>query len=242
MKPYNKANRTKSEEIQEMFDRIAPRYDLLNHTLSAGIDKLWRRRVVKMVRQLRPSAILDVATGTGDLALAFARKIEGVKVVGADLSSGMLEQAREKIGRAKLKGEVELICCAAESMPMLPDGGFDVATVAFGVRNFGDLEQGIREMCRTLRKGGTLLILEFSTPTHPLIRAPYRWYSRHILPRIGGAVSKERSAYEYLPQSVEEFLQPPQMIALLERIGLQEARAHSLSFGIAQIYTARKAE
>ncbi len=240
MKPYNQEKSTKSEEVREMFDHIAPKYDLLNHTLSVGIDKLWRRRVVKRVRRLAPSTILDVATGTGDLAISFAKKIKGVKVVGADLSTGMLQKAREKIAQANLSGSIELICTAAEEMPMLMDESFDVATVAFGVRNFGDLERGLREMCRTLKRGGHLIILEFSTPTHPLIRAPYRWYSHHLLPRIGGAISKDRSAYEYLPNSVDEFLQPAQMVALLEKIGLQNAEAHSLSFGIAHIYAAQK--
>lgn len=240
VKPYNQANQTKSEEVREMFDRIAPRYDLLNHLLSMGIDKLWRRRVVRMVRRLQPARILDLATGTGDLAIAFARKIKGVEVLGADPSKGMLAKAQEKIDRAGLKERIRLFCTFAEAMPMFPDACVDVATVAFGVRNFSDIREGIREIIRTLRPGGSLFILEFSTPTHPLVRGPYRWYSRHILPRVGGAVSNDRKAYEYLPLSVEEFLQPEQMIALLNELGLQHAKAHSLSFGIAQIYTAQK--
>lgn len=234
MKPYD-TGRTKKEEVREMFDRIAPTYDKLNHTLSVGIDRLWRLRTVRHVRRAHPARILDVATGTGDLAIAMARRIPGVQVLGIDLSERMLDAARCKVTALGLDERVLLDVGDAEHLP-LSDASVDVATVAFGVRNFGDLEAGLAELARVVKPGGRVVILEFSTPSNRLFRAFYEFYSSRILPRIGGLVSKDRRAYEYLPASVREFPSPKEFLAMLARAGFGKCRARSQSFGIAQIY------
>ena len=238
MKPY-RTEKTKKEEVREMFDRIAPAYDRLNHTLSFQIDKLWRRRVVRIVRRSSPRRILDVATGTGDLAIALAARIPEAHVLGIDLSEQMLEEARRKVVRRGLDERVLLEEGDAERLA-LGDGAVDVATVAFGVRNFGDLGTGLQELFRVIRPGGQVVILEFSTPSAPLFRALYRFYSRRVLPVIGGRISKDRQAYEYLPASVDEFPAPARFMELLVKAGFAHCRARSLSGGIARIYTAEK--
>ena len=212
MKPYN-TDQTKKEEVREMFDNIAPKYDLLNHTLSMSIDRVWRRRVVGEVRRAKPGRILDVATGTGDLAIAMARRIRDVQVLAVDLSERMLAVA---------------------------DASVDVATVAFGVRNFGDLGAGLRELARTIKPGGKVVILEFSRPRNRAFRALYEFYSYKILPRIGGLVSRDKRAYEYLPASVGEFPAPEEFMGMMARAGFRNCRARSQSFGIAQIYIGEK--
>lgn len=168
-----------------MFDRIAPTYDVLNHTLSANIDRLWRRRVVRCVAAGAPRRILDLATGTGDLALALARAVPGAQVLGLDLSEGMLDGARRKAVAAGLDARVLLERGDAEHLA-LADASVDAVTVAFGVRNFGDLECGLREMARVLKPGGRAVVLEFSTPRNPLFRTLYGWYNRRVLPLVGG--------------------------------------------------------
>ncbi len=223
-----------------MFDRIAPKYDLLNHTLSAGIDKIWRRRVVRIVRRFQPRRILDMATGTGDLALALARRIPEARIVGADPSEGMLAEARRKAEAQRLTDRIDFRTTFAEEISTSGEEPFDVVTVAFGVRNFDDMPRGLRQLGSLLRPGGKLVILEFSNPTNPLIRGLYRWYSHTILPRIGGLVSKDREAYEYLPASVDEFPKPEAFTALLREVGFTPEKPRSQSFGIAQIYTAEK--
>lgn len=234
MKPYN-TQQTKKEEVREMFDRIAPTYDLLNHTLSFNIDRLWRRRVVRLVRRMAPHRILDVATGTGDLAIALARHIRGTQVLGVDLSDGMLEIARRKVAAAGLDGRVVLDVGDAEHLGVTT-GAIDVATVAFGVRNFGDLDAGLREIARTLRPGGRIVVLEFSTPRNPLARAFYGFWNRRILSRVGGAVSHDPKAYEYLPASIAEFPAPERFLERMAAAGFRNCTARSLSFGIAHIY------
>ena len=234
MKPYN-TDQTKKEEVREMFDNIAPKYDLLNHTLSMSIDRVWRRRVVGEVRRAKPGRILDVATGTGDLAIAMARRIRDVQVLGVDLSEQMLAVARRKIEARGLDGRIVLDRGDAERLAVA-DASVDVATVAFGVRNFGDLGAGLREMARTIKPGGKVVILEFSRPRNRVFRALYEFYSYKILPRIGGLVSRDKRAYEYLPASVGEFPAPEEFMAMMARAGFRNCRARSQSFGIAQIY------
>ena len=190
MKPYN-TEQTKKEEVREMFDNIAPKYDLLNHTLSMSIYRIWRRRVVRIVRRCRPHRILDVATGTGDLAIEMARRIRGVQVLGVDLSEGMLDVARRKVAARGLEERVTLEAGDAETA-VAAAGSVDVVTVAFGVRNFGDLGRGLAELSRALRPGGRIVILEFSTPTMPVFGRLYDWYSHRVLPRIGGWLSHDR--------------------------------------------------
>ncbi len=239
MKPYNREESSKSEEVKEMFDNIAPEYDRLNHILSVQIDKIWRRRVVKIVKGFNPSAVLDLATGTGDLAIAMAHKIPSSRIIGIDLSEGMLVVANQKVRALGLDGRIELKCGVAESIE-LPQQSVDVVTVAFGVRNFGDLEGGLREMVRVTKPGGHIVILEFSTPDNPVFRWFYNLYSRHILPFIGGLISKDRRAYEYLPASVDEFPAPATFVRMMEGAGVRECRVRSQSFGIARIYVGAK--
>ena len=234
MKPYN-TDQTKKEEVREMFDNIAPKYDLLNHTLSMSIDRVWRRRVVGEVRRAKPGRILDVATGTGDLAIAMARRIRDVQVLGVDLSEQMLAVARRKIEARGLDGRIVLDRGDAERLAVA-DASVDVATVAFGVRNFGDLGAGLRELARTIKPWGKVVILEFSRPRNRVFRALYEFYSYKILPRIGGLVSRDKRAYEYLPASVGEFPAPEEFMAMMARAGFRNCRARSQSFGIAQIY------
>ena len=226
MKPYN-TDQTKKEEVREMFDNIAPKYDLLNHTLSMSIDRVWRRRVVGEVRRAKPGRILDVATGTGDLAIAMARRIRDVQVLGVDLSEQMLAVARRKIEARGLDGRIVLDRGDAERLAVAD---------AFGVRNFGDLGAGLRELARTIKPGGKVVILEFSRPRNRVFRALYEFYSYKILPRIGGLVSRDKRAYEYLPASVGEFPAPEEFMAMMARAGFRNCRARSQSFGIAQIY------
>ena len=234
MKPYN-TDQTKKEEVREMFDNIAPKYDLLNHTLSMSIDRVWRRRVVGEVRRAKPGRILDVATGTGDLAIAMVRRIRDVQVLGVDLSEQMLAVARRKIEARGLDGRIVLDRGDAERLAVA-DASVDVATVAFGVRNFGDLGAGLRELARTIKPGGKVVILEFSRPRNRVFRALYEFYSYKILPRIGGLVSRDKRAYEHLPASVGEFPAPEEFMAMMARAGFRNCRARSQSFGIAQIY------
>lgn len=234
VKPYDN-ERTKKAQVREMFDNIAPRYDLLNHTLSLSIDRLWRRRAVKAAAGYAPRRILDVATGTGDLAIELARRIPAAQVTGIDLSEGMLAVARRKVAARGLEGRIALRAGDAEHLPTA-DASIDVATVAFGVRNFGDLDAGLRELARTIKPGGAVVILEFSRPRNRLFRALYEWYTYRILPRIGGAVSRDRRAYDYLPASVGEFPAPERFLERMRQAGFTQCRARSQSFGIAQLY------
>ena len=214
VKPYNE-EQSKKEQVRAMFDNIAPRYDLLNHTLSLNVDRLWRRRVVRILRRCRPHRVLDLATGTGDLAIATARALPGVQVLGVDLSERMLETARKKVAACGLDGRIVLEQGDGERLA-LADGAVDAATVAFGVRNFGDLEAGLRELARVVKPGGTAVVLEFSRPSNRLFRALYEFYS--------------------YPASVGEFPPPEEFLRLMERAGFRSCRARSQSFGIAQIY------
>ena len=238
MKPYNDTD-GKKEQVRAMFDGIARRYDLLNHLLSLGVDRGWRRRVVRAVRAERPRSVLDMATGTADLAIMLAKSCPGARVVGIDLSERMLAVGRAKVERESLSERIELVQGDAESAAYGREA-FDAATVAFGVRNFGDLGRGLAELSRALRPGGRIVILEFSTPTMPVFGRLYDWYSHRVLPRIGGWLSHDRQAYDYLPRSVDEFPQPEEFLTILAAAGFRDCRARSQSFGIAQIYTAEK--
>ena len=222
-----------------MFDNIAPTYDALNHTLSAGIDRWWRRRAVRIVSRGCPQRVLDVATGTGDLAIALARRMPQCRVMGVDLSEGMLALAREKARQAALAERIEFVCGDAERLDAA-DGEFDAVTVAFGVRNFGDLAAGLREMRRVLRRGGVAAILELSIPRNPVIRWLYGLYSHSVMPLLGGAVSRDRAAYRYLPESVEEFPAPDKFLDIMAGAGFDDCKYKSLTFGTARIYLARK--
>ena len=235
------SNKSKSEMVRGMFNDIAPTYDRLNHILSLDIDKLWRKRVVRIVRKLGAKHIMDMATGTGDLAIALAQKIEGSTIYGADFSSEMLAVAKQKIENLGLSERISLTECNAENIP-LADETVDAATVAFGVRNFEHQREALTEMKRTIRKGGHLIVLEFSNPSCALVRWCYRLYSHYILPAIGRLVSKHATAYTYLPESIDQFASPEAFTALLKEVGFDNIVRKSQSLGIAHIYIAHKAE
>ena len=222
-----------------MFDNIAPTYDRLNHLFSLSIDKLWRRRVVRLVRRMKPQRILDLATGTGDLAIKMAKRIPKAHIMGVDLSEKMLAVAAEKVRRQGLDDHIALYQGEAERLD-IGDGVVDVVTVAFGVRNFGDIDGSLLEIGRTLTAGGHIVILEFSTPRNPLVRYFYRLYSNHVMKPVGGLISKDRKAYDYLPDSIEEFPDPERFLDIMRHAGFKECRRKSLSMGIAQIYIGQK--
>ena len=233
-------NKSKGEMVRGMFNDIAPTYDRLNHILSFDVDKLWRKRVVRIVRKLGAKHIMDMATGTGDLAIAMAKKIEGTTIYGADFSSEMLAVAKQKIEHLGLSERISLTECNAENIP-LEDEAVDLATVAFGVRNFEHQREALTEMKRTIRKGGHLVVLEFSNPKCGFVRWCYRLYSHYILPTIGRLVSKHSTAYTYLPESIDQFASPEKFSALLQEVGFDRIERKSQSLGIAHIYIAHKA-
>ncbi|MDR0907897.1 MAG: bifunctional demethylmenaquinone methyltransferase/2-methoxy-6-polyprenyl-1,4-benzoquinol methylase UbiE [Rikenellaceae bacterium] len=229
----------KKQRVRVMFDSIAPTYDRLNHLLSFQIDRLWRRRVVRMVAADEPRAILDVATGTGDLAIELARVIEGARVTGVDISENMLALGRAKVAERGLDGRVNLLAGDAEALEFA-DGEFDCVTVGFGVRNFGDIGAGLREMCRVLRAGGMCFVLEFSEPRAPVFGWVYRIYFHRVLPLLGRAVSKDAAAYTYLPTSVSGFPEPERFAEMLRGAGFSGVEKRRLTGGVAYIYKAIK--
>lgn len=239
MKPYNE-EQSKKEQVEEMFDNIAPNYDRLNHILSLNIDRIWRRRVMRIVRRSKARRIMDLATGTGDLAIAMAKRVDRTQILGVDLSEEMLAVARAKIQKQGLEERIMLEKGDAENLTMVADGSLDAVTVAFGVRNFENMERGLSEIYRTLRPGGKLVVLEFSMPKNRLIRWIYSQYAHRLLPRIGGMISKDKRAYTYLPDSVEEFPSPERFAEIVRSVGFSSVRLRSQSFGIAYIYEATK--
>lgn len=225
--------------VESMFDSIAWRYDFLNHFLSFGIDRIWRRRAIQIIsRQYQNPEILDVATGTGDLALA-AMTIDPLKVTGIDISQNMLGIGKEKIRKKGYSGRIELIRGDSESIPFVDDS-FDVAMVAFGVRNFADPMKGLKEMNRVIRNNGLVLVLEFSRPSGFMFRSVYNYYFRKILPSVGKLFSKDKAAYSYLPDSVYRFPDNEQFLHLLEDAGFYNTRQVKLTGGVASIYTGIK--
>lgn len=236
--PYKDSQMGKKEQVADMFDNIAKRYDFLNHFLSLGIDIYWRKRVVKLLKKKQPKTILDIATGTGDLAIEMMA-LNPTKIVGADISKGMLDVGREKIKKKKLDKVIELQEADSENLPF-EDNSFDAVTVSFGARNFANLEKGLREMNRVLKPGGTLVILEFSQPTIFPFKQLYQFYFKYVLPGIGKLVSKDDSAYNYLPESVKAFPFGKQLNEIIENCGYSDAKNTALTLGISSIYTAGK--
>jgi len=239
MEPRSQATTGKKEQVRSMFDNIASRYDLLNSLLSLGIYKHWRRRLVEATRPLPDNAkILDVATGTGDIAIALA-KLNPASVVGIDISERMLELGKKKVKDLGYDQRVSLQPGDAEDI-RFPDNEFDAATVAYGVRNFENLEKGLREMLRVLKPGGKLVILEFMKPRNTLFAGLFRFYFTQVLPRIGGAVSANKQAYSYLPESVESFPQGTALVKIIEQQGFAQAQCKELTNGVVGLYTACK--
>ena len=238
VKPYSDSDLTKKEQVEQMFDNISGKYDLLNRILSMGIDVSWRKKVVKSVKKENPKTILDIATGTGDLAIAMAKSTDA-KITGFDLSAGMLEVGRKKIKEQNLENRIEMIQGDAEKMPF-EDNSFDVITVAFGVRNFENLKKGLDDIYRVLKPGGKFIILEFSQPEAVPMKQLYTFYSRYVLPKIGKKISKDQSAYTYLPDSVKAFPHGAEMKNILKKSNFVEPFDKKLTFGIASIYESLK--
>lgn len=229
----------KGRGIRDMFDAIAPRYDLLNRLLSCGIDRRWRRRAVSCLTIPAGGRVLDVATGTGDVALEIAaRTPASVQVVGADFTQGMLCHGRDKIARSPYAGRIHLVNAPCEALPH-PDGVFDGVTIAFGIRNVVDRDTGLREMQRVLRPGGRVVILEFATPPNRWVGTLYDIYFHRVLPRIGGLLSR-RSAYQYLPDSVSAFPSRETFQTMMRQAGFVDVSHLDLTFGIAALYLGRK--
>jgi len=226
-------------EVERMFSAIAPRYDFLNRLLSAGCDRLWRREAVRATGLPPEGRLLDVCTGTADMALEAARQFPGARVAGVDFSAAMLDLGRGKAARAGCGGRIRLSVASAERLPF-PEGAFDAATMAFGLRNIPDRGRALRELHRVLRPGGRAVILEFSTPPNPLFRPLYLWYFHRLLPRIGRWVSGHRSAYGYLPASVAEFPLPEGVAAWLGEAGFREVSYRRLTWGIVAIHVGRR--
>ena len=239
MKPYNQ-EQSKKEQVEQMFDNIAPTYDKLNHIMSLNIDRVWRRRVMRIVRRAKAHKIMDVATGTGDLAIAMAKRVDRTQILGVDLSEEMLAVARRKVEKQGLEERIMLAKGDAENLDMVTSESIDAATVSFGVRNFENIERGLSEIYRTLKPGGKLVVLEFSMPKNRLVRWVYSQYAHRLLPRIGGMISKDKRAYTYLPDSVEEFPAPERFAEILRGVGFKSVKTRSQSFGIAYIYDATK--
>lgn len=236
--PYKSQEKGKKEQIAGMFNNIAHRYDFLNHFLSVGIDTLWRKKVVKLLAPGKPSTILDIATGTGDLAIT-AIRLHPKQITGIDISAGMLKIGVEKIRQKGLSDIITLQEADSENLPF-ENESYDAVMVAFGVRNFENLEKGLSEMARVLKTGGKCAILEFSKPETFPIKQLYQFYFLKILPGVGKIFSKDDSAYTYLPESVNEFPSGKSFLTILTKTGFKNPVQYKLSFGIASIYLVEK--
>lgn len=236
--PYKEKEGSKKTQVAEMFNNISRRYDFLNHFLSLGIDIIWRKKAIKELRAHQPGRILDIATGTGDFAIeALALKPE--KVIGVDISEGMLEMGRKKIARRNLQDKIDLRMGDSEKL-LFNDNTFDAVIVAFGVRNFENLEKGLADMFRVLKPGGKVVVLEFSTPVRFPMKQLYSFYFKYILPGIGRFISKDKAAYTYLPESVKAFPNGPFFTSILDKVGFKKTICKPLTFGICSIYTGIK--
>ena len=238
--PYNE-NESKTEQVEEMFDSIAPAYDFMNTAMTFGLHRYWRNCAIKMLKSLPHDAILDVATGTGDVAFCLYDRFRPKSIVGIDLSNGMLNIARKKLASMSHEAQ-KSICFKQENCLDLSfdDKKFDLITVAYGVRNFERLAQGYAEMFRVLKPGGTLCVIELSVPKNPLIKWAYNIYSRHLIPTIGRMVSGDSRAYSYLPESIAACPQREDMTTLMSQAGFTDCRYRSLTFGTLTIYLATR--
>ncbi|HAS39420.1 MAG TPA: bifunctional demethylmenaquinone methyltransferase/2-methoxy-6-polyprenyl-1,4-benzoquinol methylase UbiE [Microscillaceae bacterium] len=236
--PYKDDNSNKKAQVAKMFDNISPKYDFLNHFLSLGIDIRWRKKAIKLLKPHQPEHILDVATGTADFAIA-ALKANPKKVTGVDISAGMLEIGREKLKKKGLDKVINLELGDSEKLAF-EDNYFDAVIVSFGVRNFENLEKGIQDIYRVTKPGGQVVILEFSKPTKFPFKQVYSFYFKYILPIIGKIVSKDQSAYTYLPESVQAFPYGKNFVDILNKIGFKQTKCIPLTFGVSSIYIGTK--
>jgi len=237
IKPYDEGE--KAAQVEAMFDNIAPNYDKLNHRLSWNIDKGWRRKAIRQLEPYKPQQILDIATGTGDFAILAAQMLKPQRLVGADISEGMMQIGAEKVRQLGLQ---DVISFAKEDCLNLSydEGTFDAVTAAFGIRNFADLDKGLSEMCRVLKPGGHLSIVELTTPVSFPMKQLFKVYSHTILPLYGRLISKDKSAYSYLTRTIEAFPQGERMMGILKQAGFRETAFKRLTFGICTLYTACK--
>jgi demethylmenaquinone methyltransferase/2-methoxy-6-polyprenyl-1,4-benzoquinol methylase len=235
--PYHEGE--KAQQVEAMFDNIAPTYDKLNHRLSWDIDRGWRKKAIRQLEPFHPQAMLDIATGTGDFAILAAQMLKPERLVGADISEGMMAIGKQKVEKLGLQSVISFAKedCLALSYP---DSTFDAVTAAFGIRNFADLDRGLAEMCRVLRKGGHLSIVELTTPVTFPMRQLFRIYSHTVLPVYGQLISHDQDAYRYLTRTIEAFPQGEQMVKILKNAGFAEASFQRLTFGICTMYFATK--
>jgi len=235
--PYHDGE--KASQVEMMFDNIAPTYDTLNHRLSWDIDKGWRRKAISQLAPYKPQSLLDIATGTGDFAIMAAQMLSPQRLIGADISEGMMDIGRQKVRKAGLDGIIsfEREDCTALSYA---DNSFDAVTAAFGIRNFANLDKGLAEMCRVLKKGGHLSIVELTTPVTFPMKQMFHIYSHTVLPVYGRLISRDTSAYSYLTKTIEAFPQGEQMVGILKKAGFEDATFKRLTFGICTMYFATK--
>ncbi|PWJ57036.1 demethylmenaquinone methyltransferase/2-methoxy-6-polyprenyl-1,4-benzoquinol methylase [Dyadobacter jejuensis] len=236
--PYKDKQSSKSEQVAEMFDNISPKYDLLNHVLSGGIDIYWRKKAIKLLQKRQPKVILDIATGTGDFAIE-ALSLKPEKIIGVDISEGMLEVGRKKIQKLNKQDIITLQTGDSERLTF-SDNYFDAVIVSFGVRNFQNLLSGLTEMNRVMKPGGTCVVVEFSKPQSFPIKQLYHFYSKYLLPLIGRTVSKDQAAYSYLPESVQAFPDGNAFLDIYTKAGFKNTQCIPLTFGICSIYVGHK--
>jgi demethylmenaquinone methyltransferase/2-methoxy-6-polyprenyl-1,4-benzoquinol methylase len=237
--PDSSSNLAKKQQVAGMFDKIAKRYDFLNHLLSGGIDRSWRKKAIMQLKDIKPKAVLDVATGTADVAIMTHRLLKPHRIIGIDISDGMLELGRKKIEKQGLQHVIKLFNGDSETISY-PDNYFDAVTVAFGVRNFQNLEQGLGEMLRVLKPGGKLVVLEFSKPKQTGFKGLYRFYMKVVAPKAGSMFAKNKEAYKYLTNSVQAFPEREQFTAIMKRTGYQNIYFKPLTMGICCIYCGSK--
>ena len=237
--PFKNSSQSKKRQVENMFDKIAFRYDFLNRFLSAGIDVGWRKKAIKQLIPLDPKNILDVATGTGDFAITSYEILKPEKITGIDISDGMLEIGRKKIAKAGLENSIELIKGDSEAI-LFDDNSFDAVTVAFGVRNFENIEKGLSEIKRVLKPGGKLIVLECTKPSLPVIKQLYHFYMKFVTPKIGKIIAKNNEAYQYLNDSVLQFPEKESFIHILNQSDYRNAFYKTLTLGICTIYCAEK--
>jgi len=239
VKPYSSEEDGKKSQVSRMFDNIAPYYDFLNHLLTLGIDISWRKKAIDQLKDAQPANILDVATGTADLPIMMMKRMKPTKVVGLDISKEMLEVGHKKVGKNGMENAIELVYGDSENLPF-EDNSFDAVTVAFGVRNFENLEKGLAEMRRVLKPQGKMVVLEFSKPTIFPFKQGFNFYFKYILPLIGRITSKDPKAYEYLYRSVQAFPDGEKFVNILQKTGFNNNQCKPLTLGICSIYTSVK--